>query len=46
MLRIALNFMIALDRITGLMIRPLLFMLLVDIVYLLSKGIELTYGCN
>ena len=46
MFRIIVNLLQVLDRLTGAMIRPLVFCILTEILYLLSTGIELTYGCN
>lgn len=50
-MRILLNFLMALDRVTGLLLKPALLFLLVELVMILLgfKGFDFTYDipqCN
>lgn len=44
--RVCMNIAIAINRITSAMIRPLLFCLLAELVYFLSKGLDVAYVCT
>lgn len=46
MMRILFNFLMALDRLSGLLIKPVLLMLLVELVmtFLNIKGFDITYA--
>lgn len=37
-MRIILNFLMALDRVSGLLLRPALFLLLIELIMMLSSG--------
>jgi hypothetical protein len=46
MFRIVVNVLQGLDMLTGIMIKPLVFCILIELLYLMSTGIEISYGCN
>lgn len=45
MLRVINKLLVELDWLTGIMIKPLLFCLLIEINYLILKGIDVAYDC-
>lgn len=47
-MRYILNFLIALDRLSGLMLKPAILLLLVEVIAILLniKGFDISYACN
>lgn len=46
LMRVILNFLMAVDRLSGLMIRPVLLFILVELFFILLnvKGFDITYA--
>ena len=46
MWRTILNIFGVMDRVSTVMIRPMVFFLLGELCYLVLKGVSMTYGCS